>query len=60
MAVNCTITLGESQYNWLIETVEYEIDYFEKLGTDRTEDDNEQLQRLQALQTQLEMSTQRN
>ena len=48
------IALSESQYDWLVEIVEYEIDYFEKLGSDRTEADNEQLERLQALETQLE------
>ena len=49
-----TISLTESQRDWLVEIVEYEIDYFEKLGSDRTEADNEQLERLQALETQLE------
>ena len=49
-----TVSLTESQYDWLVEIVEYEIDYFEKLGSDRTEADNEQLERLQALETQLE------
>ena len=49
-----TVSLTESQHDWLVEVVEYEIDYFEKLGSDRTEADNEQLERLQALETQLE------
>lgn len=48
------VSLTESQHDWLVEIVEYEIDYFEKLGSDRTEADNEQLERLQALETQLE------
>ena len=49
-----TVSLTEFQYEWLVEIVEYEIDYFKKLGSDRTEADNEQLERLQALETQLE------
>ncbi|MBE9040994.1 hypothetical protein IQ235_09400 [Oscillatoriales cyanobacterium LEGE 11467] len=49
-----TISLDESQYNWLLETVEYEVDYFETLGGDRTEEENQELQRFRDLKDRLE------
>lgn len=51
------VELNDWQYAWLTEQVEYEIDYFDKLGDDRTEGDTEAMQHQQKLQEALNGAT---
>lgn len=51
------IQLDDSEFSWILEAIEYEIDYFKKLGSDCTEGDTEQLRVFQRLHQKLEVAT---